>query len=111
MMGIFEYTGGNSKRDPVSFLKSGYDMLYPGGRLIFGQMLDTRPNPDFTMGIIGWPYVQMRSPAEIMEIVVKAGISPKEVKMYFPTDGVYTVVSIDKPKAPSNPLKSLSSIL
>jgi hypothetical protein len=109
MMGIFEYTGENLKKDPVTFLKSNYEMLYPGGRLIFGQMRKDRPNPDFTMGAIGWPYVEMRSPKEIMEIIVAAGINPKEVSLYMPNDGVYTVVSIDKPRAVPRALHPLES--
>jgi hypothetical protein len=97
MMGIFEYTGENIKVDPASFLKSYYEMLSPGGKLIFGQMRGDRPNIDFTMGVIGWPYVYMRSPKEVMEIITQAGIGPQQVKLYLPEDGVYTVVTIDKP--------------
>ena len=99
MMGIFEYTGNNLGVDPVPFLRSGYDLVAPGGTLIFGQMRDDRPVEDFTMGVVGWPYVEQRSPKELMSMITDAGIDPKSVRMFMPSDGVYTVVAIDKPEA------------
>lgn len=98
-MGIFEYVGehvGNS--DPVVFLRSIYDMLLPGGRLIFGQMRSDRPNPDLTFGAVGWPYIVMRDPEEVLKIIDKSDIDLKTVKVYLPNDGVYGVYSIDKPE-------------
>ncbi|MDL2341824.1 MAG: class I SAM-dependent methyltransferase [Patescibacteria group bacterium] len=97
LMGIFEYTGNNLGVDPVHFLRSVYDMLHPGGRLVFGQMRDDRPVADFTMGVVSWPYVEMRSPKEFMEIIEAAGIPVKATTLYLPTDNVYTVGVIDKP--------------
>lgn len=96
-MGIFEYTGDNLGIDSVVFLRSMYDMLAPGGRLVFGQMRSDRPNPDFTMGVVSWPYVEMRSPRGFMEIIEKAGIPVRETRLYLPDDGAYTVGTIDKP--------------
>lgn len=49
------------------------------------------------MGTIGWPYIETRSPAELMKIVREVGIAPETVQLYLPTDGVYTVVCVDKP--------------
>jgi SAM-dependent methyltransferase len=98
LMGIFEYTGNNLGVDPVQFLRSVYDMLHPGGRLVFGQMRDDRPVPDFTMGVVSWPYVEMRSPEEFMEIIEAAGIPVDATKLYLPSDNVYTVGVIDKPR-------------
>lgn len=97
LMGIFEYTGEALGVDPAKFLRSNYDMLHPGGRLIFGQMRSTRPVPDFTMGVVGWPFVEMRSPKEFMKVIKDAGISTNNTSLYLPTDGVYTVGVIDKP--------------
>lgn len=102
LMGIFEYTGNNLGVDPVQFLRSVYDMLHPGGRLVFGQMRDDRPVADFTMGVVSWPYVEMRSPKEFMEIIEAAGIPVKATTLYLPTDNVYTVGVIDKPLDPES---------
>lgn len=97
LMGIFEYTGDNIGVDPVGFLRSNYDMLHPGGRLVFGQMRDDRPVPDFTMGVIRWPFIEMRSPGEFMQVIKDAGIPAEATQLYLPNDGVYTVGVIDKP--------------
>ncbi len=96
LMGIFEYTGNNIGVDPVNFLKSNYDMLQEDGRLIFGQMLSSRPLKDFMMGAVGWPYVETRNPEEVLGIIREAGIPLDSVKIYFPDDGIYMVVVIDK---------------
>jgi hypothetical protein len=77
-------------------------MLQPGGELVFGQMRDDRPLPDFTMGVLGWPYIVMRSPAEVMQIVQDAGIETRSAQLYVPDDGVYTVCSITKPTGHEN---------
>lgn len=98
LMGIFEYTGDMLGISSSEFLRSNYEMLHPGGRMIFGQMRSDRPNVDFTMGVVGWPWIMMRSPDEIMQIVNEAGIPPSSVGLFFPDDGVYTVAAIDKPK-------------
>lgn len=98
LMGIFEYTGEHTGIDSAEFLRSNYDMLHPGGRLILGQMRDDRPNPDFTMGVVGWPFIVMRSPEEVMQTIKDAGISTDSAKLYLSEDGVYTVCAIDKPE-------------
>lgn len=97
LMGIFEYAGEHTGVNPAEFLRSIYDMLHPGGRMIFGQMLKDRPLPDFTMGVVGWPFIEMRNPPEVMQIVREARIPVSEVELYFPSDGVNMVGVIDKP--------------
>lgn len=99
LMGIFEYTGDNLGVDPAAFLRSVYDMLRPGGRLVFGQMRADRPAADFTMGVVSWPYVEMRTMSEFMSIIDAAGIPLKFTQLYLPSDGVYTVGVVDKPNA------------
>lgn len=98
LMGIFEYTGDNLGVDSAEFLESNYDLLKDGGRMIFGQMRTDRPNLDFTMGAVRWPYVETRTPDEVMSIIEKAGIPTSSVRIFLPTDGVYMVVTIDKPR-------------
>lgn len=97
MMGIFEYTGDNLGVDPVKFLETCYSFLKPGGRLVFGQMRTDRPVGDFTMGVVGWPFVHTRTLNEFMDVIVKAGIPVETVSLFLPADGVYTVGAIDKP--------------
>jgi len=98
LMGIFEYTGENLGVDPAEFLRSNYDLTKDGGRMIFGQMRADRPNLDFTMGAVRWPYVETRTPDDVMKIIQDAGIPTSSVRMFLPKDGVYMVVTIDKPR-------------
>jgi hypothetical protein len=97
-MGIFEYTGEELGVDPVEFLRSVWGLLKPGGRLIFGQMDKNRPVPNFTMGGIQWPYVSMRSPAEVMKMMKEAGIPLDRVTLTMQENGVYMVLTGDKPE-------------
>lgn len=107
-MGIFEYIGDELNHhlgahgmcvDPSSFLREAYDLLESGGMLIFGQMLDTRPNPDFTLGVVGWPFIEMRSIDEVLRIVSDAGIGLGQCQVYLPDDGVYAVYAVEKPRS------------
>lgn len=97
LLGIFEYTGKNLGVDSIGFLKATYELLADGGRLILGQMREDRPIPDFAMGTIGWPYIEMRSLNKLMGIIVQTGILPEQCTMYLPSDGIYSVVVVDKP--------------
>lgn len=101
MMGIFEYIGDDTgvNVDASDFLRAGYDLVAPGGRLVLGQMRDDRLVEDFTMGVVAWPTIEQRSPKELMQVITAAGIPRESVRMFMPTDGVYTVVSIQKPEA------------
>lgn len=98
LMGIFEYTGENLGVDPVNFLKSNYDILKDDGILIFGQMRDDRPLQDFTMGVIGWPYVETRSLKEFLQIIYDAEIPIKNTTIFLPDDEVYMIGVIQKNK-------------
>ena len=99
LMGIFEYTGGSLGVDSVGFLKNCFNMLQPGGKLIFGQMRSDRPVTDFLTGVVCWPYIEMRSPRDFMDIIYRAGISPLDTSIYLPDDGVYTIGVITKRSA------------
>lgn len=106
-MGIFEYIGDplielqrqlGIDTGPSQFLRACYDAARE--RLVFGQMLTDRPNPDWTMGVIGWPYVEMRTIPEVVQIVREAGIPTSELTIYVPDlDPVYAVYAIQRPRA------------
>ena len=99
LMGIFEYTGQDLGVDPVAFLHANWELLAPGGRLVFGQMRADRPVASFFTGVLGWPLVQMRTPTEFLQIIHDAGIPVEATELYLPSDGVYMVGVIDKPGA------------
>ena len=96
MLGIFEYTGPNLGVDPVGFLQSVWECLAPGGYLVTGQMRADRPRPDFTTGVVQWPYVELRTPDDFMAIIEAAGIDRNRVELHLPEDGVYMIAGITK---------------
>ncbi len=85
--------------EPVKFMNLINRMVEPGGRLIVGQMRDDRPNADFTMGVIGWPFVVTRSPNELVTLAREAGISPDQMRLALTPLGAYSMLSMDKPLA------------
>ncbi|HEY5667879.1 MAG TPA: hypothetical protein VIR03_01815 [Candidatus Saccharimonadales bacterium] len=108
-VGLFEYINENAtelKRmkgkdyllfKPVEFMKLINRLVEPGGRLIVGQMREDRPRPDFTMGVIGWPYVVMRSPNELLRIAREAGLDLANMRLTLTPEGVYSMLSHVKP--------------
>ncbi len=96
LMGIFEYTGDNIRVNPSKFLRNSYSLLDDGGMMIFGQMLDTRPNLDFALGVVGWPFIHVRSINDLKQIILDAGIDLSKAELFLPNDNVYSVVKIKK---------------
>ena len=96
LMGIFEYSGSNLGVDPVAFLGAAWHAVAPGGTLILGQMLADRPLPDFAMGVVQWPYVEMRHLDKLLQITVAAGLPLEHTRVHLPSDGVYAVISATK---------------
>jgi len=105
ILGFFEYLPDRMSDNPYGmpitaedFLAYAYRFVEPGGRVVFGNMLDTHPSLDFTTKVVSWPYIQPRSVDEVIAITRRAGITDP-VKVYLPDDGVYSVVEIQKPPA------------
>ncbi|MBC7943150.1 class I SAM-dependent methyltransferase [Candidatus Saccharibacteria bacterium] len=93
MMGIFEYF----KPEPAAvMLKNAFRLVKPGGVLVLANMLSTRPQLDFNLRGVGWPYIKPRSLEEISEIILGAGLSLDDAEVYIPKDGIYAVVEIRK---------------
>lgn len=88
-----------SRAGAISFLKNAYDLVKPGGLLIFGNMLDkTHKQLAFTLNTVQWPHIQPRSIDQMLTIVASAKIdAAAELDIYCPTDGVYAVYTIRKP--------------
>lgn len=88
-----------SRAGAIVFLKNAYDLVKPGGLLIFGNMLDeTHKQLEFTLNTVQWPHIQPRSIDKMLQIIAAAGVDPTaEVDVYCPTDGVYAVYAIRKP--------------
>lgn len=88
-----------SRAGAIAFLRNAYDLVRPGGMLIFGNMLDeTHKQLGFTLNTVQWPHIQPRSIEQILRIVESSGVNADHMDIYCPTDGVYAVYAIRKPR-------------
>ena len=92
--GIAEYFGD---RTLVAFIKKLYDLVKPNGACVVANMLDTHPQLEFNQRGVGWPGVKPRSLGKLKQLMVDAGIEPKNVTIFMPDDGIYAVLELRKP--------------
>ncbi len=86
-----------SRAGAIAFLRNAYDLVRPGGMLIFANMLDeTHKQLGFTLNTVQWPHIQPRSIEQILRIVESSGVEVGQIDIYCPTDGVYAVYAIRK---------------
>ncbi len=96
LLGLFEYF---PQPLAVSLLKEVKKIMKPGGIIVFGNMLDKRPQQTFFSDVSLWPSLEQRSLRELFEIMDESGLEPKtNAKIILPPQGVYSVVSIKIPK-------------
>ncbi len=81
----------------VSFLRNAWALVRPGGLLVFGNMLETHPQLDFTLHVVQWPHIRPRSPQQIRHVVQQAGLPVASLRGYQAPDGVYGVYALVKP--------------
>ena len=87
-----------SRAGAITFLSNAYDLVRPGGLLIFANMLDeTHQQLGFTLNTVQWPHIQPRSIEQVERIVDASEAHAGELDVYCPTDGVYAVYAIRKP--------------
>ena len=115
----FSYNGvfGNRKQmiqaGAPLFMAMAWDMVAPGGVLLFGNMNKSDPHANdpniprnqlgFAMGVIQWPHIQPRNQGEIGSIVsnaVSLGLmDPKTIEVptaHIPRDGIYNDYTLRK---------------
>lgn len=104
ILGFFEYIPEKRWRykrglvfpGAIEFLRASYDLLRPGGLLVFGNMSDEHPHLIFTINVVQWPLIQPRSIDDLISLIGKAGINLQDVDIFNISDGVYYVVAIYK---------------
>ena len=82
----------------ATFLANAAQLVKPGGLLLVGNMRDTHPQLGFTLNVVQWPHIQPRSIETMQRIVRAAGLSDWQVDVYCPSDGVYALYAMHKPK-------------
>lgn len=97
IVGLFEYLPG---RYAEKLLQDAARITKPGGVMVFGNMLMSRPQQKWFEGL--WPKLQQRSVEEVIEIVERAGFSRDQLRIHIPPDGVYAIYSLEIPMEDDN---------
>ena len=82
----------------ATFLANAAQLVKPGGLLLVGNMRDTHPQLGFTLNVVQWPHIQPRSIEAMQRIAGAAGLGDWPVDVYCPSDGVYALYAIHRPK-------------
>lgn len=81
----------------ADILRSAREIVEPGGIIVFGNMLNERPDQEFFNTV--WPELHQRSVSEVLQIIADAGFDPKtDVSVEIPDDGVYAVYTLRVPE-------------
>lgn len=92
-MGLFEYLEDDIA---VELLSRIYAWLSDDGIAIFTNMRRERPQLKTHTTALGWPGVIQRSESEVIALISRAGISPRDVEIFCPQDRVYNIYRIEK---------------
>lgn len=92
LLGLFEYLPTEMG---VDLLKKVQAIVKPGGMIVFGNMLNQRPQQDFFDNVVSWPHLEQRPIGDVIDIIDKAGFNPKEdMRVRIPNEGVYAIYGI-----------------
>ena len=92
MIGIVEYLKPKAAK---VLLERAKTIVRPGGIIVFGNMLKSRPQQEWFEGL--WPELQQRSITETLEIIESAGFSRDQVQVRLSKDGLYPMFAIKVP--------------
>ena len=93
IMGLFEYL---TDKQCVALLKSLYEVLAPGGAIIFTNMSPGHPHLHVHQRGLGWPGVIQRTIHEVVALIEKAEIPTSAQSVYRAEDNVYNVFKVEK---------------
>lgn len=91
-IGIVEYL---SPVLATRLLKNAASVVRPGGMIVFGNMLKSRPQQLWFDGL--WPKLRQRSISEVLTIIENAGFSNDMVEVRLSKDGLYPMYGIKIP--------------
>lgn len=92
LLGLFEYLPSDIG---IALLQNVKDIVKPGGLIVFGNMLENRPQQKFFSDVVQWPNLEQRKIVTVLEMIQSAGFNLKKVKVRVPSEGVYGVFAID----------------
>lgn len=92
IIGLFEYLAPKAAN---RILQRAASIVRPGGIIVFGNMLKSRPQQKWFDGL--WPKLEQRSIHEVIEIIEGAGFSKDQLKIRLSKDGLYPIYGITIP--------------
>jgi hypothetical protein len=103
-VGVVEYL---KKPLAIRLLKNAASVVRPGGMIVFGNMLKSRPQQKWFEGL--WPKLEQRSITEVLELIEEAGFSRDWVEVRLSEDGLYAMYAIKIPEEASLQQKETAS--
>jgi SAM-dependent methyltransferase len=99
LLGLFEYIPNDDRMGhwAAALLGKVKEIVRPGGYIVFGNMLNERPQQDFFKKVVQWPRLQQRTIRQVGKIVEEAGFSANDLQVRVPSEGVYAVYGIKVP--------------
>ncbi len=87
MVGLADYFRDNKA---VKLFRVVFQTLAPGGYFIVSNI---RPNPEepFVKRIIGWKGMYYRNEKDLMKLLMEAGFSPAQIKLFVEPQNIHTV--------------------
>lgn len=108
MIGLFEYLPETFAKYKMAgnLLADVAQIVRPGGMIVFGNMLDSRPQQEWFSGI--WPPLKQRSIGSVIDIVKEAGFHEDQLSVRIAEgEGVYALYGIKIPESGEVPAVSL----
>lgn len=92
LLGLFEYLPEDFG---VLLLQKVKEIVRPGGIIVFGNMLQDRPQQRLFSDVAKWPPLEQRTVSGVFSIIQKAGFDLDQVITRIPArEGVYAVYAI-----------------
>lgn len=81
------------------FVKRAYELLAPGGVLIFDSLSEDHPGREFYESVIQWPLTKFTSIENTIDMIRMSGVALAQgtVEVFESPDGIYPVYEIRKP--------------
>lgn len=76
-------------------LMNAASIVKPGGIIVFGNMLKSRPQQEWFDGL--WPRLRQRSMTETIKVIESAGFSLDQVEIQLSEDGLYAMYALKIP--------------
>lgn len=98
LLGLFEYIPNSEKHGKwcTALLDKVSEIIKPDGLILFGNMLNDRPQQTFFDNVVKWPRLHQRTISDVISILNDSGYSNEQISIRVPREGIYAVYSVSK---------------